>query len=207
MTYSSIKATKGKDFTPVPTGLHLAICYQVIALGNQKFKNSVTPRVWLGFELPEVTIETKEGKRPMTIGKEYALFIGGKSKLGDALKNWRGKPFTDAELEAFEVTGVAGKICQLQVSNKESDPSKTEINMVAGLINAQKQLLKEGKISDKPSNRVVVYNPDAHDDTMWELVPEFLKRKIKERITDEEANAAAPAQHSPKDDFDDDIPF
>ncbi len=201
MAYGSIKARKGSEFTPVPAGLHLGLCYQVIGLGNQEFKSSVTPRVWIGFELPDVLIKGK----PMTIGKEYALFIGGKSKLGDMLKSWRGKPFTDAELEAFEVTSIAGKIGQVNVTAKESDRSKTEIGLVLGLIQAQKDLVKSGNISTKPVNEIVVYSPDDHDDAMWAKVPEFLKRKINERVVEKDSvETAAPAADQ---DFDDDIPF
>ncbi len=205
MAYGSIKARKGSDYTPVPTGLHLGICFQIVGLGNQEFKGNVTPRVWIGFELPDVLIKGK----PMTIGKEYALFVGGKSKLGEMLKSWRGKPFTDEEMEAFEVTSIAGKIGQVNVTAKESDRSKTEIGLVLGLIQAQKDLVKSGKIKTTPVNDIVVYSPDDHDEAMWQKVPEFLKRKINERVVEEKdsVETAAPAADQGFDDSLDDVPF
>jgi hypothetical protein len=204
MAYSSIKAKKGKDFKQVDPGIHLGICYQVIALGNQEFRGKVNPKVWLGFELPDVPMD--DG-RPMTMGKEFSLYVGGKSKLGEALQNWRGKQFTEAELEAFEVTSVAGKICQLNVGYRETDKTKTEIKDILGLINAQKQLIKEGKINPNPVNRVVVYNPDDHDPSVWADVPKFLQTKIEGRIREDKTSYADTQEAVTTEDWDDDIPF
>lgn len=204
MSRASIKAYKGSEFKQPPVGQAVGICYQVIALGNQAFRNSVTPRVWIGFELPEHAIETPNGKKPMTIGKEYALFLGGKSKLGEMLKTWRGKPFTDKELEAFEVTSIAGKIGNVAIGPRESDSTKREITLVLGLIKQQREAIEKGEIAKDPVNEIVVYSPDDHDDAMWAKVPEFLKRKINERVVEKDSVETPPATDQ---DFDDDIPF
>ncbi len=206
MSRASIKAYKGSEFKQPPVGQAVGICYQVIALGNQQFRDSVTPRVWIGFELPEHGIDTPNGKKPMTIGKEYALFLGGKSKLGEMLKTWRGKPFTDKELEAFEVTSIAGKIGNVAIGARESDQSKREITLVLGLIKQQREAIEKGEIPSKPVNEIVVYSPDDHDDAMWAKVPEFLKRKINERVQEEKDSVETPPADDQAD-FDDPIPF
>jgi hypothetical protein len=198
----SLLATKGKTFEQPPVGQSIGICYQVIGLGNQRFRDSVNAKVWIGFELPEHQIEVKGEKKPMTIGKEYALYLGGKSKLGDMLKTWRGKAFTPEELEGFDVQTIIGKIGQVAIVERESDPSKRDIQLVLGLIQLQKDALAKGLIPSRPYNMPCVYNPDEHNEAMWKLVPPFLQKKIQERVIETDTPAVAATA-----DFDDGIPF
>jgi len=220
MAYASIKANAkggGKDFDPAPAGVHFAICNKVIYLGFQEEsfegKDKVLPKVWLGFELPDLKIDwtDKKGDKheaPMSVGRMFTLNIGDKSNLGPFLTSWRGKPFTDEEREAFNITALAGKPCQLSIIHKKSgDKTYANIAGAMGLSNETKAAIKKGERSVKPFNEVVVYSPDEHDDKMWELVPEWLQKRIEERVVDEPQTLDQRETAATTEDFDDDIPF
>jgi hypothetical protein len=219
MAYAQIKANAkggGKDFEPVPAGVHFAICNKVIYLGFQaeewEGKEKVLPKVWIGFELPDNKIDwvDKKGDKheaPMVVGRMFTLNIGDKSNLGPFLTSWRGKPFTDEEREAFNITALAGKPCQLSIIHKKSgDKTYANIAGAMGLSQETKAAIKAGTRTVTPFGEVVVYSPDEHDQKMWELVPEWLQTKIHDRVVEEPV--AAESQANPTtEDFDDDIPF
>ena len=114
------KATnKGGDFTPVPAGIHHAICYAVIDLGTQPSQMYAPSRkVQLTWELPHERGDFKNSETgitnnlPRVISKEYTLSTGAKSNLRKELESWRGRPFTAEEAQEFEVGVLAGKNCR-----------------------------------------------------------------------------------------------
>lgn len=225
MAFASIKASAkgGKDFEPVPQGVHLAICVNVIDLGWQpqtgKFPKP-KHQVYFKFEIPDVqTTWTKDGEEktgPATIGRKFGLSLSDKSHLKPFLVSWRGKPFTSEELEAFDVTSVIGKICQLSVVHEEGevDGRKKIFARISGafpLVKEQKEALAKNPARSKPSTELLVYSPEAHDQAIYDALPEWMQDAIEKRvedpnaITDAHTGSQVPAGKA--EDFDDDIPF
>jgi hypothetical protein len=213
MALPSIKASAkgGKDFEPVPAGVHLAICTQVIHLGVQPSGNKQyadKDQVYLKFEIPEVRVKWQkngeEHEGPATIGRTFGLSIGEKSHLGPFLEGWRGKPFTAEEKEAFEITSVLGKVCQLSVVHETGGNGKTyaQIHNAFALIQLQKDQLKANPDLAQPLGKLTAYTPIEHDQLVFESLPEWLQTKIKGRIKTMKVEDVSQAQ-----DFDDDIPF
>jgi hypothetical protein len=216
MAFPSIKASAkgGKDFAPVPVGVHMAICTQVIHLGVQPGgKYADKDQVYLKFELPEVRVEwEKNGQKmegPATIGRTFGLSIGEKSNLGPFLEGWRGKPFTLEEKEAFNITSVLGKICQLSVVHEVSNSTGKTYASASGafqLIQLQKDQLKADPALSKAQGELIAYTPVEHDQAVFEKLPEWLQIKIKGRVKEqpvEDVSQVVPGSQ----DFNDDIPF
>lgn len=224
MAFASIKASAkgGKDFEPVPQGVHLAICVNVIDLGWQPQTGKYPKpkrQVYFKFEIPDVQVSwSKDGEDktgPATIGRKFGLSLSDKSHLKPFLVSWRGKPFTSDELEAFDVTSVIGKICQLSVVHEEGevDGRKKIFARISGafpLVKEQKEALAKNPARSKPSTDLLVYSPEAHDQDIYDALPEWMQEAIDKRVEDPNATDAASTSQAPTknaEDFDDDIPF
>jgi hypothetical protein len=101
---------------PVPAGTHHAVCYGIIAVGTQP-SEKFTPRqkIVVCFEIPSERITIKDQDLPRGISKRYTLSLNEKSSLRKDLQSWRGKPFTQEELNGFDVSKVIGSNCLISV--------------------------------------------------------------------------------------------
>jgi hypothetical protein len=227
MAFTSIKATSkgGKDFLPVPAGVHMAICTQVVDLGFQEsFNKKYKPKrqVYIKFEIPGVQVKwEKDGVEkvgPATTGRTFGLSISEMSNLRPFLVSWRGKDFTAAEEEGFEITSILGKLCQLSIVHEPSKDGKKTYANISGafaLIDLQKADLKANPAKAKPSQPLLAYSPEAHDQAIWEQLPEWLQKKIESRVDETSApddgagynGTESQAGATAAEDFNDDIPF
>lgn len=219
MAFASIKASAkgGKDFELVPPGVHLAICTKIVHVGYQKAFNpkyADKNEVWLEFEIPDVRVkwmkdgEEKEG--PAIVRRKFGLSLSEKSNLRPFLESWRGKPFTAEEEEGFEITALIGKICQLSIIHEASgDGKKTyaNINGAFGLIREQKESLLKDPSRGKPSGALVVYSVDAHDQEVYDNLPEWQQKLIQGRVKPKKDEDFSQDTGTGAQDFNDDIPF
>lgn len=118
-------------FEKCPEGNHIAVCYEVLDLGTQEmnFQGEVKHKhmIWIGWETPD---EQMDDGRPYVIGKRYTLSSHEKSTLRKHLESWRGKRFTDDELESFDIANLIGAGCLLNVVHSEND-GRTYANIEA----------------------------------------------------------------------------
>ena len=120
----------GEGFEPVPAGTHIARCISVVDIGPQDTPWGAKEKVYIGFEVPGVNVEwkDKEGNEhsgPAMIGKTYTNSLNEKSWLGQHLESWRGKPFTEAERNGFDLMNILGAPCMISVTHEESKNGKT----------------------------------------------------------------------------------
>jgi len=225
VAHSAIKASSkggGRDFEPVPAGTHFAICIGVFYLGIQKVtfekETKEQPKVYFKFEVPDVQVEyEKDGKKvtgPATIGREFTLNIGNKSNLGPFISNWRGKEFTDAEAEEFDVTSLLGKVCNLGVIHAtKGDKTYANISSAGKILKIQQDAIVAGTLSAEAHNPLLTFNADEPDDSVYQKLPKFLREKVDNRITTKPNGK--PLDKAPgtqqyagtAQDFDDDIPL
>lgn len=121
--HMSLTVKEQSSYTPPPAGTHFARCYACIDLGIQpqpagsKFKPG--PKVMLMFELPHERVKYDdngvERERPATISCEYTASLGKKAKLRKHLDAWRGRAFTEEELQGFSLTKVLGAPCCVSI--------------------------------------------------------------------------------------------
>lgn len=112
------------NFSPVPAGTHLGICYRVIDLGTQTSNfNGETKqahKVLISWEIPD---ELMDDGRPFSISQSYTWSMHEKATLRKSLEAWRGLAFTDNDFGpgGFDIKNIIGKACTLSVIHKPSD--------------------------------------------------------------------------------------
>jgi hypothetical protein len=197
----------GKGFDPVAEGVHNAVCYSVVDLGHhldEKFGKR-NHNVLITWEITGERIEIeKDGVKlnlPRAISKKYTLSLNEKANLRKDLQTWRGRVFTEQELQGFDIKNLVGKSCMIQViHNKSGD--KTYANIAAIMP------LMKGVAPLTPENPLVFYSMQDHRDQIPEKVPEWVRDIIK---TSDEWVAFKPAEesHPPSVDDNDDsqVPF
>jgi hypothetical protein len=116
------------SFDPCPEGLHQAVCVDVVDLGLQNTPWGDKPKVEIRWQVDEVN--PRNGRR-FELRKRYGLSLHEKATLRKDLECWRGRKFTEAELEGFDLEKLLGKNCQLQVIHNLSDEGKTFDNVQA----------------------------------------------------------------------------
>jgi hypothetical protein len=164
------KPAKKGNFIIPPAGNHPAVCYNVHDLGFQKSnyqgKELISPKIIIVWEIDELIPEGQyEGKR-FTITKEYTNTLSEKSNLRRDLTSWRNKPFTEEELEKFDLEKLIGINCLLNIVHKpKKDGSlKADIASIAPLAKGMSKLTPE--------------NPRT--------TPEWIMKKQAEQITQHE---------------------
>lgn len=195
----------GGDFERAPAGNHIARCYMVCDLGMQEStfngETSLKHKVRLSFELPNELMES-DG-RPFSVSSHYTLSLHENSAMRKDLTSWRGREFTDAELEGFDLMNVVGVPCMLNVIHKQNG-DKTYVN-IGGITPMPKGM-------DCPAavNAPVKFSLEEENwQEVFSTLPEWLQQKInnKPSAVDEYEQYAPP----PADNFEefesDAIPF
>lgn len=137
----------GQMFDPISQGLHHAICYAVYDLGTQyqeRFGKYVR-KILIGWEIPgeRITIE-RDGEQkdlPRAISKTYTNSLHEKAQLRKDLESWRGRAFSERELEGFDILALLGANCMIQVIHKKKD-DKTYAN-VANIVSLPRVMEKK----------------------------------------------------------------
>ena len=137
---------------PVPAGTHHAVCYGIIAVGTQP-SEKFTPRqkIVVCFEIPSERITIKDQDLPRGISKRYTLSLNEKSILRKDLQSWRGKPFTQEELNGFDVSKVIGSNCLISVLH--SDRAGAVYADISGISALPRQMA-----SVRPENTPLYFN-------------------------------------------------
>ena len=195
----------GGDFKLVPAGNHVAICNLVADLGRQKtvsqqYGEKIKHQVYLRWELPDETVEwtDKEGKQhtgPMSVSKTYTASLHENAQLRKDLENWRGRPFTQEELQGFDLSSVADVPALVNVTHTARN-GKTHVN-VSGVTPLPKSMPKPAM-----SDAALIYDSD-HMETFG-LLPEWLQKKITEQVLPGEMAQMPPELAG---DLDDAMPF
>ncbi len=194
----------GGNFSPMPSGNHVAVCNMVVDLGKQKVEYQgevkIKPQVFIRWETPHerLTWTDRDGverEGPRVIGKTYTLSLHENSAMRGDLENWRGRAFTEDERKGFDVSKLLGAPCMLNVIQEVKGP-KTYAN-VKGLGSLPKGL-------EKPASEIGLLLYDDEHDGNYDKLPEWLQKKINEQIKETTTNYGG-GQHN--DDLDDEIPF
>lgn len=202
-----LTASKGEggDFTPCPSGTHIARCCWLIDLGYQEShyqgQKKVQHKVLIGWEMPEALME--EGDRagePFFISNFYTLSLHEKSKLRPHLEAWRNRAFTDAELEAFDLRNILDKPCLLSITHEKKDDGSVRAR-VSGV-----SALMKGQTCPDRVNATRLYDQDQPDPTVYEALPEWVRGFIDKALPP--AQRFEQTQEPSADDIpDEDLPF
>jgi hypothetical protein len=194
----------GGSFTPAPLGTHVARCFRIVDLGTQhgEYKGQPTRRsqILVSWELPDELIEIEGEQRPITTSRFYTNSLGEKANLRKDLESWRGRSFTDDELQKFDLESILGKPCLLTIVGGEN--GKTKVATVSGL--------PRGTTCPDQINDIFSLWLDEWDEDKFESLSDGVKGIIKKSEEYVESNGdpghyAPPTRMAAPDD--DDIPF
>src|SRR6056300_1545659 len=108
------KEDERRPKTMVPEGVHVARCYAVVDLGTHhetwKGQPKIRRKVILSFEFPSQlhVFNEEDGEQPLGRSKTFTNSLGEKATLRKMLQSWRGRAFTQKELQGFDLSTVVG---------------------------------------------------------------------------------------------------
>lgn len=190
LTVSKNSGTGG-DFELVPEGQYIGRCFKVIDLGTQwvewKGDKKEQKKVLIMWELLDDNAKMKDG-RPFAITKKYTASLDERARLRPDLEAWRGKKFTDAELESFDLKNVLGVYCQLQIVHSE-DGKFANVNSIMGF---------KGE-KPKGVNDLISFDINDPDMKVFDTFSDKLKEQIEKAPEFRIATAPTPTKE-PKED-------
>lgn len=176
MSFMLDTADTGGTFTPVPAGIHAAICLYVADLGTQVGNYGPKPTLLFTFEIPALL--AGDGK-PMQISRRFGKTLNEKGNLRPFLQSWVGQPLTAAQID---IARLAGRPAMLVISQSQNgDRTYSNITTAAPVT--------PGTPIPAPSAVPLVYGPDR-DPAVFAALPEWVRRAIT-------AGGAAPAYAAP----------
>lgn len=159
------------DFEQAPTGNHLARCVRLIDLGTQhgtyEGKPTVRNQVLISFELCN---EAMSDGRPFMISEFYTNSLNEKAKLRAHLEAWRGRAFTEEELNGFDLQNILGKPCMVSVV--VNDKGRSRIGGIASL--------PKGLTAPESVNTPSAFWIEEWDQTTFDAMPDGIKKIISE---------------------------
>lgn len=201
--------TGGGDFTPAPQGTHIARCVELVDIGHQhgeyQGKPNVREQVIVRWELPNEIIEYDGKKEPMLVSKFYTNSLGEKANLRADLEAWRGRKFTEEELDRFDLNTIVGKPCFVTIVH--NDKGKAKVTGVSGMPRGTEA---PPQVNPSKTFWIEEWNGDIHSPPFSELPKGFkeLIQKSDEYKALMNPNAGLPPPGTKHvDDFEDDIPF
>lgn len=212
-------AQSGGDFTLPPPGMHRAICYRFVDLGTQesewKGETKHLRKISLAFELvdefDEFEWEGKKISRPFSVHARFTWSMHEKGNLRPFLESWRGKGFSEADLEpgGFDAKNLVGVPCYLNVIHNESNGrTYANIKAITPLPKAVKDSMPE------PHNELIYFSlqEDRFDRGVLEKLHEKMRETIQRspeyrKVTGVEDDSPKTHYTPPSTDMDDEIPF
>lgn len=167
-----IAREKGTSIEPITEGVHTAACIMVIDIGEQwsDFYQKSSHKVMITWEVTDETTMADGEEKPRVISQEYTLSLSQKATLRNHLEAWRGKKFTDQELDCFDMVNILGTNCQLQILHNDKGYAN-----VAAIMAMPKNMPKV-----KPQSETVYFDlstPECLD--LMDKIPKWIQDKIK----------------------------
>jgi len=211
---SIIATNQGGSFEILPAGSYPARCYSMVHIGTitENIMGTIKDlnKVRITWELPtELKVFNEEkGEQPYVVSKEFTLSMNEKSNLRKFLESWRGKNFTEAEAEKFDITALLDKACQLSIIHKTAKNGNTYAE-ISGVF-----ALPKGYQMPERINKITELNYEHFDQELFDSLPQFLKDKIvmskeyQKMINPHEVNTQNWLESStPQNEIEDDLPF
>ena len=169
-----VKSEGNTSIPKLENGVYTAISSMMIDLGGQRssLDNNVRRKIIIVWNIIGEFIEVNKEKLPRVMSKEYTFSINEKSNLRKDLQAWRGKAFTEEELEGFNILTIMNKPCQLQIINEEKNGKN--YNNISAIMAMPKGMEVE------PLDETTVFitnNPETWE--KYAKIPKWIREKIK----------------------------
>lgn len=110
-----IARVTGSGYPPAPAGQHAAICVDVVDLGMLEVAWSGKKKTQHKIRIIWQIDELRDDGKPFEVSRRYTNSLHEKAALRKDLESWRGRAFTEEELNGFDVETVIGGPCLLNV--------------------------------------------------------------------------------------------
>ena len=169
------KKKAATSIPPIDAGTYVGVCVGVIDIGEQKndMYNTYTQKAIFIFEIASERVMVEDEDKPRWLSETYTVSLNEKSNLAKMLISWRGKDFTEEELDGFDLASMVGKACQLQVLVVQKKDGGT-CNKIAGVFG-----LPKGFEAPKPENPLMLYNIEDGENETFLTLPEWIRERIK----------------------------
>lgn len=128
-----------KTFAPHPEGAYTAVCVDVVDLGFVETSFGTKHKVRIVFYAGEDTVDSDNKTVAMLLFSRFTASLHEKANLRTFLQSWRGRPFTEEELHAFDLESLVGAPALVQVMhNKVGDKTYANITSIMRLPKGQK---------------------------------------------------------------------
>jgi hypothetical protein len=118
-----IIAKAGGNFTPAPAGTHAAVCVDLVDLGMIEVtylgKTQLKHKIVIVWQIDE----NLDDGRPFLVRRRYTCSLHEKATLRRDLESWRGRSFTDQELQAFDLEALLSVPCLINVIHETRNGS------------------------------------------------------------------------------------
>jgi hypothetical protein len=178
------------EFTPAPTGTHIARCIGIVDMGLQKvtFNNEVSwkHKVRFTFELPNCLMTDGEmAGQPFTVSNNYTFSLHKRSMLRRDIEGWANKKLTEETVATLDILKFLGRVCTLNIIHNESGD-----RLYANIASISPKM--DGMTCPPAVNPLTSFEISNHTPEQFAALPEWLRNKINI-----EAPPTQPAQATP----------
>ena len=181
----------GAVYKPAPSGVHPAVCVDVVDLGQVKVEYAGKSREQYKIKIVWQIDELRDDGKPFLCSKRYTNSLHEKASLRKDLESWRGKPFSQDELAQFDLEALLSCGCLINVIHNIKEGS-TYAN-VTGVMRLPKGM-------QAPSPRGYVREVDREPEQGLASAPAGWE-------PDAPPNYPPDAQPDYPPDYDDNVPF
>jgi len=173
----TVRDNGGKNlYQPLEPDSYPAICCMVADIGEQysEMFGKSSRKVLFVWELPTVLAEYNGEMLPRTISETYTMSLNEKAALRQRLEGWRGRVFSQAELEGFDLGRVLGQPCLLNIIQAQKKDG-TPYSKISGI-----SRLPKGMEVPKAASPLILFDLDAPDAlNKMNQLPEWVQGRIK----------------------------
>lgn len=180
----AVTAKKTATVEPTPAGVFPARCFKVIHFGTipdtYMGQQKLTNKVRIDWELPTEmhVFDPDKGEQPWSISKDYTVSLGDQANLRKDLESWRGKKFTEEELQGFDITKLIGAPCMINIAHKVSNSSGNTYAYVASI-----SPMPKGMECPPAVNPPFIWDfNENYDEDILEGMHDYFKDKIKSSL-------------------------
>lgn len=201
----TISEKKESSVPLLEPGTYPAVCCMLVDLGqqyNESFKTSAR-KVLVGWEIVGETVDVGGEQKPRTFSKMYTASLNEKAALRKDLNAWRGRPFTEEELAAFDLKKIVGTPCFVNIIHNTGTNGNTYANLAS--ISALPKGYPRPALTVEPT----IYDIDDSDPAVVDTLPKWIAEKIKASPSYQEkiAQTCEPNLVELHDNDDGELPF